>query len=79
MNIGGGPGKEGKREWIFVLGILSYIGNWLWSTIDAIHYATINNRELDRQRKTGYDNIRLQIAPSIGKNNKPKLNISVYF
>jgi hypothetical protein len=79
MNIGGGPGKEGKNEWIFMVCLLTYMGNWIWSTIDAIHYATMNNREIERQRKTGYNNIRLNFAPSIGRNNKPNLNISVYF
>jgi hypothetical protein len=78
-DVGGGPGKEGKREWIFTLCVLSYLSNWIWSTIDAIHYATMNNRELERQRKTGYNNIRLNFAPGIGRNNKPNLNISVYF
>lgn len=49
-DVGGGPGKEGKREWIFTLCVLAYTGNWLWSTIDAIHSATMNNRELEQKR-----------------------------
>ncbi len=79
FTIEGHSGIEGKREWIFVVCVLSYLGNWIWSTIDAIHYATMNNREIERQRKTGYNNIRLNFAPGIGRNNKPNLNISVYF
>lgn len=78
-DVGGGPGKDGKREWIFTLCVLSYIGNWIWSTIDAFHTATMNNRELERQRKTGYRNIRFQLSPDIGRNSKPNFNISVCF
>lgn len=78
-DVGGGPGNEGKNEWIFTLCVLAYAGNWIWSTIDAFHYATMNNRDIERQRKTGYNNIRLNFAPGIGRNNKPNLNILVYF
>ena len=78
-NEGGSNHTEGKREWIFVVCVLAYAGNWIWSTIDAVHYATINNREIQRKRKTGYNNIRLNFAPGIGRNNKPNLNISIFF
>jgi len=80
MNMSGSNSDNGgKNEWIFTLCLLSYMGNWLWSTIDAVHFATLNNREIERQIKTGYNNIRLNFAPGIGRNNKPNLNISVYF
>lgn len=47
---GGGTGKEAKRDWIFALCILAYTGNWIWSTIDAIHSAVMNNRELEQKK-----------------------------
>ncbi len=82
FNFGGSTSNDGNTTIgpvIFLISAAVFAGNWLWSTIDAFHVATMNNRELERQRKTGYRNIRLQLTPGIGKNNEPNFNISVCF
>jgi hypothetical protein len=72
MNMAGGPGKEGKREWIFVLCVLTYAGNWLWSTIDAIHSATMYNRKIEQRKNKDKGLAPFKTGFAFDKNGKLK-------
>ncbi len=79
ISMGGAPTDNTTADWLLGISAVIFAGNWIWSIVDAVVSAVDINKQIERQRKTGYNKIRLNFAPGIGRNNKPNFNISVCF
>lgn len=70
---GEGTPKESKGQGLLAICVIAYLGNWLWSTIDAIHSAAMYNREIKQQRKSGFNNKHFRMGFIIDEDNQLKL------
>ena len=72
-----GINKKGKNEGLFVSVFLLYLGNWIWSIVDAVNSAGEINKTIRHQKNHSHIFDKMNFGLTVNKNKRLNLKFAL--